>query len=249
MTVSHSSIIRFSTVTISLFSILSLTDSAYGAILNGDFNNELDNWAISGDVSIFEGQALLTTASATTNNNEVTNIASLETFLGVEPFALDPSNGFGAFEGSAIKQTFTAIAGDELELSWNFLTNETGNPIISNNDTAFLTLVNTGNNSSNVIKLADTNSSLISSSNSLGFVDETGVNNFSTSLTPGEYILGFAVVDDTDALVSSALLIDNVQIVNDPDPKPIPEPATMIGLLTTVLLGSRVGIHLKKPNQ
>ncbi len=249
MTVSHSSIIRFSTVTISLFSILSLTDSAYGAIINGDFNNGLNNWVISGDVSIFEGQALLTTASAITNNNEVTDIISLSTFLGVEPSALDPTDSFlGAFEGSAIKQTFTALAGDKLEFSWNFLTNESGGQDISNNDTAFLTLVNTGNDSSRVIKLADTNSSLISSSNSLGFLDETGINSFSTTLTPGEYVLGLTVVDEGDFTVSSALLIDDVQIINDPDPKPTPEPTTILGLLTTILLGSSMGIHPKKSN-
>ena len=169
MTVTHSSIIKFSTVTISLFSILSLTDSAYGAIINGNFNNGLNNWNTSGDVSIFSGQALLTTASAifeddfpnsgtpfNFSDNEVTDIASLEAFLGVEPLALEPTDTLlGAFEGSAIQQTFTALAGDELKFSWNFLTNEDSSQVLVNNDTAFLTLVNTEDNTSNVIQLAD----------------------------------------------------------------------------------------------
>ena len=147
-----------------------------------------------------------------------------------------------------MKQTVNALAGDELKFTWNFLTNEASNQIISNNDTAFLTLVNTEDNSSNVIKIADINSSLNPSSSILGFVDETGVNNFSTSLTPGEYILGFSVVDEGDFIVSSALLIDNIQIVNNPEPKPVPEPAIILGLLTTILLGSSIENRLKNSN-
>ena len=254
MTVTHSSIIKFSTVTISLFSILSLTDSAYGAIINGNFNNGLNNWGTSGDVSIFSGQALLTTASANFEDdfptsgtpfnfsgNDVTGSASLETFLEVDPFALDPTDSLlGAFEGSAIRQTFTANTGDELNFSWNFLTNEDSSQVLFNNDTAFLTLVNTEDNSSNVINLADLNSSLNSSSSSLGFLNETGINTFSRTLTPGEYVLGLTVVDDTDSLVSSALLVDNIQIINDSDPTGVPEPSTILGWLTTILLGSGI---------
>ena len=120
------------------------------------------------------------------------------------------------------------------------MTNETSNPIISNNDTAFLTLVNTGNNSFNVIKLADTNSSLNTSSSSLDFVDETGVNNFSTSLTPGEYILGLTVVDEGDFTVSSALLVDDIQISNEPEPTVVSEPSTILGWLTIMLLSSGI---------
>lgn len=258
MTMTHSAIIKFSTVTMSLFSILSLTDSAHGAIINGDFNNGLSNWETLGDVSIFNNdQALLTTASAifeddfdfpipdtsfNFSTNDVTDIGSLEAFLSVAPFSLVPTNTLlGAVEGSAIKQTFTAIAGDQLQFSWNFLTNEGNSQVRVNNDTAFLTLVNTGDNSSNVINLANIDSSL-NSSGSLGLRNETGVNNFTTALTPGSYILGLTVVDDTDSVVSSALLVDDIQIVNDSDPKPVPEPSTILGLLTTILLGSSLNL-------
>ncbi len=258
MTVTHSSIIKFSTVTISLFSILSLTDSAYGAIINGNFNNGLNNWNTSGDVSIFSDQALLTTASAifeddlptsgtpfNFSGNEVTDLASLEAFLGVEPLALEPTDTLlGAFEGSAIQQTFTALAGDELKFSGNFLTNEDSSQVLVNNDTAFLTLVNTEDNSSEVINLADLNSSLSTSPSSLGFLNETGVNNFSTTLTPGEYIFGLTVLDDSDSLVSSALLLDNIQIVNNPEQKTVPEPSTILGLFSMILLGNGLGFRL-----
>jgi hypothetical protein len=46
-----------------------------------------------------------------------------------------------AIEGSAIKQTFTANAGQTLSFSWNFLTNESvGNDANPNfNDFAFAT--------------------------------------------------------------------------------------------------------------
>ena len=259
MIMTHSAIIKFSTVTMSLFSILSLTDSARGAIINGDFNNGLSNWESRGDVSISNGQALLTTASATFpdefptlgtpfnfSTNDVTDIGSLEAFLFVDPLALDPTNTLlGAVEGSAITQTFTAIAGDKLQVSWNFLTNEGSSTVRDNNDTAFLTLFNTANNTANVISLADTNSGL-SSPGTFGFLNETGVNNFSRTLTPGEYILGLTVVDDTDNIVSSALLVDDIEIINDSDPSTVPEPSTILGVLTTILLGGGIKFAKKR---
>ncbi|MDJ0691843.1 MAG: PEP-CTERM sorting domain-containing protein [Xenococcaceae cyanobacterium MO_188.B32] len=245
-----STVIKVSTATIGFLSIFGLVNSANAAIINGNFNNELSSWNTSGDVSISNGQALLTTASSVFEDdfpiagtpfnfsgNDVTYIADLETFLGVAPFTLDPTNSFfGAFEGSAIKQTFTANAGDILAFDWNFFTNE--NDSFVANDTTYLTLVNTIDSSYSVITLANINSNLSPSSSSLRFKKETGTNSFSTKLTTGEYILGLNVIDDTDSTVSSALLVDNIRITTDSKPPTsVPEPASILGLIAVGGLG------------
>ena len=245
---------NLSTITVGFLSLFSIVSSANAAVMNGNFSNGLDNWTLSGDVSISDERGLLTTASAVSEDdfpltgtpfnfsgNDVTAIADLETFLGVDPFALDPTDSFfGAFEGSAIKQTFTANADESLKLNWNFLTNEDSNNTSFANDTAFVTLVNTDNSSSQVIKLADLSSSLSASANGLGFANETGMKSFSQALTPGEYVLGLTVIDDKDNTVSSALLLNSVETVeNDPNTT-TPEPATIFALLTTFVLSSKV---------
>lgn len=96
-----------------------------------------------------------------------------------------------------------------------------------------------------VITLADLNSSLNNSANSFNFDRETGVNNFSQALTPGEYVLGFTVVDDIDSTISSALLVDNVRLTNNSNPNPtnVPEPTTILALLTTVALSNKVRVR------
>jgi hypothetical protein len=73
---------------------------------------------------------------------------------------------------------------------------------------------------------------------SLGFAEETQNSNFSQNLSPGEYVLGLTVVDDRDSTVSSALLVDNLEIT--PNSNQVPEPTTILALLTTVAAGTFV---------
>lgn len=254
MSVSTLSLRQVSTITFGFFGLFGFVSSANAAIINGNFNAGLNNWDASGDASVFSGQALLTTASSVNEDDfpttgtpfnfsgdDVVDIANLETFLGVDPFALDPTNSlFGAFEGSAIKQTFTANAGDSIDFDWNFLTNEDSSSASFSNDTAFVTLVNNTDNTAQVMNLADLSNSLNASSSSLGFDNETPTNNFGQALSPGDYTLGLTVVDDLDSTVSSALQVDNVKIVRDGDPQATPEPTTILALLTTVFAGSLV---------
>jgi hypothetical protein len=256
MSIPTLSLRQISLFTIGFFSLSGLVSAANAAIVNGNFSSGLNNWDRDGDVSIFSGQALLTTASSVNEDDspiagtpfnfsgdDVTDIAGLETFLGVDPFALDPTNSyFGAFEGSAIKQTFTAQPTDSISFDWKFLTNEDRNSGFASNDTAFVTLVNNTDNTAQVMKLADINNSLTPSSSSLGFDNESQTNNFGQALSPGEYTLGLTVVDDTDSTISSALQVDNVEIVGDGDPRPTPEPTTILAFLTTVVAGSFVRI-------
>lgn len=273
-------------ISLGFYSLFSLANAADAAIINGNFNDGLNNWNISGDAAEVNSQAVLTTASSSDDDdffnpansnilgndtvedtatplelspivynvsgNEVTAIAELEAFLGVAPFALDPTNSFfGAFEGSAIQQTFTANAGDSLDFSWNFLTNEDSNNVSFANDTAFVTLMNTIDSMARVITLADLNSNFNDSTNSFNFNRETGVNTFSQALTPGEYVLGLTVVDDIDSTISSALLVDNVRLTNDNNPNPtsVPEPTTILAFLTTIVLSNKVRASIRDKKQ
>ncbi|MBD2532099.1 hypothetical protein H6G97_21945 [Nostoc flagelliforme FACHB-838] len=245
--------------TVSIFVSLVLPNAAVAAIINGGFENSFDNWHTLGDYRIetsafgsktVEGnsQAFLSTAynevvGVDENGGEViggsaapaayiTGIAenSLENFLDVSSF-------FGeglladAIEGSAIKQTFRAQAGETLSFAWNFLTNESvgdnSNPAF--NDFAFATL---SNNSQNLFfKLADSTTDFLATSSNSNFFEETGSKTFSLTLpTDGEYTLGVGVVDVGEPTIISGLLVDRVQA--------IPETSSTISLLILGIVGA-----------
>jgi hypothetical protein len=165
---------------------------------------------------------------------------SLEQFLNVSTFEgdtfLDSIATGLPIEGSAIKQTFTAQAGQMLSFSWNFLTNEAvGNNANPNfNDFAFAML---SFNSENLFfPLADSTSAtfLANGSNSV-FFEETGFKTFSYILpSDGEYTLGLGVVDVGETTVVSGLLVDKVAAV--------PEPSSTVGLLVLGALGTVSGL-------
>lgn len=247
-------------------------NSAHAAIINGSFENSFSpNWSIIGDVerinTFSDGptdgnfQAILTTASPIIQDdapqptgtfnfsgNSPTAIATLESFLGVTSGTLTPANSFfGAFEGSAIQQTFTANAGDILTFDWNFLTNDTTSepfPGFVDADYAFLNLVTPSG--SQLITLANTDSTLASSSTI--FNQETGYQQFSLPLNlSGSYTLSFGVLDAGGTSNSSALLIDNVELSTQPQPTSTPEPTTILTLLGMGVLG---GVsRLKRPHK
>lgn len=152
---------------------------------------------------------------------------SLQNFLGVAPTALDV--GGAAFEGSAIKNTFNAEAGDVFRFNYNFLTNETST---SKLDYAFF-LVN-----STVTKLADfTNASNPSSP----FTSETGNNSFTyTFSAPGTYNVALGVVDVNDYNNTSALRVSNANL------EPVPEPLTILGSLTALGFGAGLRQRFRK---
>jgi hypothetical protein len=223
----------------SIISVLAWMNPSQAAILNGGFSNGLSQWETTGDVSIFEDKALLTNASSTLEDDfpapagefnfsgtEVSYIGDLETFVGVNPFDL----GEYATEGSALKQAFTAQAGDILSFNWKFLTNEEIPDVFGTNDAAFVILKNLDSAISTVIRLGDTNGVFGSPSTNLGFAAETGMNIFkSQPLAAGNYLLGFAIVDDFDTSVTSALLVGDVKLQSD-STRTVPEPAMTLGL-------------------
>jgi hypothetical protein len=152
-------------------------------------------------------QAVLSTVLTSKTDSQ------LESFLGLGAGTLDGLGNGNAKEGSAIKQTFTANAGDILSFKWNFLTNEqTPWADARYNDFAFVTLIS-------VNTLANTYSGFVNAPFVSGFSEQTGFQTFSRVLpSAGTYTLGIGVVDVTDTLGASGLLVDDVQLSATPEP-------------------------------
>lgn len=146
---------------------------------------------------------------------------NLEEFLGLSTFfgdeSLDSLATAEPIEGSAIKQTFTASAGETLSFSWNFLTDESTGQAASDdftypdfNDFAFAMIQSESDNK--LFSLADTISNFSNSSTSFG--KETGFNTFSYIIpTTGSYTLGIGVVDVGEPTRVSGILVDKVEAV------------------------------------
>jgi hypothetical protein len=135
--------------------------------------------------------------------------STLQNFLGILPEALDLAPFEQATEGSAIKQTFDAQAGDKLQFTWKFLTNENN----SSNDYAFL-LVN-----GQRIDLANALSATTPSSPF--FRESNGTYSYTFGAT-GAYTIGLGVVDIGDVAVTSALQLSNFQYTAIPTPAMLP---------------------------
>lgn len=143
---------------------------------------------------------------------------ALETALGLAPGTLDRPAGSSALEGSGISQTFAAAAGDAVNFSWRFFTNEglaIAGPRLP--DFAFVAVNGT------VAMLAAAGDPLVSPSASPlspRYAFDTGWQTGSVTVTAdGPVTLSFGVVDVDDFTVSSALMLDAVSVT------PIPEPA------------------------
>lgn len=223
-----------------------VTHSASAATLNGGFEDGLNGWTVFGDVSTqtadfgatpTEGssQALLTNSAlfdfdglnfSGNNPLEVAVNDGLAMQLGLTPGDLNPGGSmFGAFEGSAIRQTFTASEGDRLSFDWNFLSDDT-----SNEDFAFVLL------NGELLTLASMTDAVLSSGTP--FATETGFQTFTRSLSAGDYTLSLGIVDVDDFAGSSGLLVDNVMLTaNNSEPTAsVPEYTSAIALLSLGLL-------------
>jgi hypothetical protein len=157
-------------------------------------------------------QVVLSTAGPVEAPEDSTGYAvsasELEIFLQLPSGRLDEIGTGPAIEGSAIKRTFAANAGDVLSFDWNFLTNEytildepDSPPTDYNNDFAFVSITE-------VSQLSDTFSMFIFSISD--YMSETGFDTFFFPITTtGAFSLGIGVVDVGDEEIPSALLIDN----------------------------------------
>jgi hypothetical protein len=195
---------------------------------NGDFGTgSLAPWTDTGNASVqnlLAGpapsgqpfQALIGNAGVlgyALGTNPATGVAALNGALGLAPGALDTLKIAGdtgnVVIGSAIQQSFTASAGSQLSFNWNFLSDETSNH--AGNDFAFVLI------DGSLQRIANTFSA--SGPTSTVFTNETGYHTFSTVLsTGGAHTVAFGVVDVTDGLGASAVLIDNVRVAAVPEP-------------------------------
>lgn len=192
---------------------------AQAVTLNGSFETgDFDNWTITGQTSVEDSGLGVTptdgdkqAALQTFQDSTGIDASEIETFLGLSTGTLINQ---GATEGSAIKQTVTANAGDTLSFSWNFLTDQDPDPTY--NDLAFFTFNNDLTENANI-------PNMVSFSN---LAQETGYQSFSYTISSaGTYTLGFGIVDRGDTTVNSALLVDDVQL----QASAVPEPMTILG--------------------
>lgn len=230
--------------------LVATTETSPAAVVNGSFETgNFSDWNTSGQTSIETSsfqvtpvngsyQAVLQTCfftGACDDSQSLTNANDLESFLGL---SVNELSNLGVIEGSAIKQTITANAGDIFSFSWNFLTDEDA-ANVDYNDFAFFTLNN------NLYRLADIQSSFPVSPSFSHLKKETGYQTYTIPISvAGNYILGFGVVDvdktgGGDNTINSALLVDNIKLTNNSDIAKVPEPDTIFGLLLTLGLASK----------
>ncbi len=200
-------------------------DPVYG-IQNGSFEDDFTDWSILGAATI-QGSDFGTPPSDGESNalilNELLAVPDdeIEEFLELSPGSLEDLSGSFVAEGSAMKQTFLANAGDVLTFDFNFLTNEFI-PDEEFNDFSFVSL-------SGLDLLADTFSPFVDSLTT--FFKETGYQSRSYEITKtGTYTLGFGVADAEDFGGLSGLLVDNVKLTARAS---IPEPTTTLGLFAS----------------
>lgn len=241
----------FKLPTLTLITVASLLasnlEASHAAVVNGSFETgNFSDWNTSGQTSIETSsfgvtpvngsyQAVLQTCvfvGACDDNQSLTNANDLESFLGLSGNEL---SNLSVVEGSAIKQTITANAGDIFSFSWNFLTDEDATNV-DYSDFAFFTLNNT------LYSLADIQSIFPVNPSFSHLKKETGYQTYTIPISvTGNYILGFGVVDvdktgGGNAAVNSALLVDNIKLTNIAK---VPEPDTLFGLLLTLGLASK----------
>lgn len=134
---------------------------------------------------------------------------NLETFLALPPFGLDGFEAGTAFEGSAVRQSFTAQVGDILSFDYNFFTNEEVGDLGVVEDFA---VVSVGG-------LFATQLANVSSTEAGGgfYGRQTGYQTFTAQiLQGGTFTLGIGIVNVSDAMNQSMLLIDNILLTGSP---------------------------------
>lgn len=235
-------------------------------IINGGFEDSPDfnGYATIGNTTLqaadfhppVEGnlQALLSNGpGADTSGNDPVSAAQLETFLNLAAGTLTGPATFKAFNGSAIKQTFTANAGDVLTLSYDFLTNEQVNKG-GISDSSFIVLQKNGGGSPTLNLLSNTNGTFVATdplSGAGSFAPvETGYQTFSTTLlTSGTYTLGFGVTNAVDGTLSSALLVDAITVTagqTGGGGGAVPLPAALLAMPLAGAVAGAAGKRLKK---
>ncbi len=198
---------------------------------SGDANLSSDPISLSTDSRDYQDDSPAPTGSFNFSGSNPTEVGfdpGLETFLGLAIGDLDPAGTF-ASEGSAIKQTFDAQAGDSLQFNWQFLTNEgSDQSLIPFNDYAFL-VVNGQKFTLADITNATTPSSVFATNPANAFFKEGNGSYTYNFATAGNYTIGLGVVDVGDFTNTSALQLRNFRYTALPTA--IPTPALLPGLV------------------
>ena len=192
----------------------------------GEDRGTFDNFRTIGDTSIetndigiaptdAESQALITTGFSDSGGS--VEESDLSEFLGLTSGSLDALLDGDATEGSGIKQTFTAQAGDIVEFDYTLLTNE-ATPTGIFNDSAFFTLGKSSNDSSGAnfaLEIADTSDPTFSDKSVEGYSEATDTKTIKVAISEaGTYELGFGIVDLSDTIVDSGILVDDVKLIS-----------------------------------
>lgn len=143
----------------------------------------------------------------------------LDVFLGLNPGDIDAFVGVtdldnqseGATEGSAARQTIEVLAPTTLSFDYAFITDELDQPS-DFSDTAFFAL----NGELFLLGNLEDTSLFTMLSFTTGFDGVIPYQTFMVNLDPGVHTFGFGVVDVSDTIVNSALLIDNVMVSPEP---------------------------------
>jgi hypothetical protein len=235
-------------------------------IINGGFEDfpDFNGYATIGNTTLqaadfhppVEGslQALISNGpGADTSGNDPVSAAQIETFLNLAAGTLTSPATFKAFNGSAIKQTFTANAGDVLTLKYDFLTNEQVNKG-GISDASFAVLLKNGGGSPALNLLSNANGSFVATDSLSGagaFAPlETGYQTFSTTLlVSGTYTLGLGVTNAIDANFASGLLVDAITVTAGQSVGgggAVPLPAALLVMPFGAAVAGAVGKRLQK---
>jgi hypothetical protein len=241
------------TAALSALALALAAGPAAAQVRNGNFNG-LDGWATGGDAAAAAGHLVLTTASASQQDDADAGLpagarnvsgneplaagggpGSLEAFLGVAPGAVDPDPaGFVvAYEGSAASQRFFAPAGSQLAFMWDLGTLDTRHDA-GLSDVAFVVI------DGQVITLGNT----LGATSPLGGDDmaHTGWTGFAaTFASAGTHTVSFGVADVGDYVDTSALSVSDVGVVlpSVPEPSSLGLLAAGLGLLGVGRVGRK----------
>ncbi|MGD1878492.1 MAG: hypothetical protein ACFB13_13455, partial [Kiloniellaceae bacterium] len=194
-------------------------DSGETAVITGSATAIIDSVA-DNPSALFDGEVVDVQDGCEGAEGNGASQDDIESFLGLYGGALDvaaddgdSSNGTeDATDGAAIKTTLELQAGDQVEMTFNFLDAEGSGPGASFQDFAFITINGVVFPIANVGESNDSTSAVyLGSGLILTWSEESGYFTLSGTVEEsGTFVLGIGVMNEGDNSVDSALLIDNL---------------------------------------